>query len=290
MLALCAQAQQPVEKEYDDYCVLHTMRCDGLERKYWLYVPDDLPEGAPLIVCMYGFRDSDPQWPAFHGFMELADTEKFVVCIPKQLRDKKKGYGWNVGYCFQQEDEEFTKKVDDVKFLTRLVHHLQKEYKLSKENVFCTGRSNGGEMCYHMAYVKPDLFKAYAPQYGLTMTWLYKQVTPPKAVPLIEIHGTEDGTSAWAGDPVNKGGWGEYLSVPLAVAQFALKARCTHESCEEIPTVNPESKRRVLLHKYLGGNDGVEVWLYEIVGAGHGGFDNEIDTTACIWEFFKKYL
>ena len=287
VISVCLQAQAPVD--YNALTTHHTLKCGSVEREYFLYIPEGMPEGAPLVVCMRGFSRKPAKRSGFDDFKALAAREKFAVCVPLALHDNTGGYGWNVGYCFQQADKEFS-KTDDVRYLTKLVRHLQKEYGLSKENVFCTGASNGGEMCYHMAYVKPDLFKAYAPQFGLTMTWLYKSVTPRKAVPLIEIHGTEDHVSEWGGDPANLGGWGEYVSVPLAVSQWALMARCTHESCEELVPLDPSSGRKVFLHKYLGGDDGIEVWLYEIVGAGHGGFGKEINSAECIWEFFRKYI
>lgn len=287
IVAFSAAGQE--KKDREALATLHTLRCGGFDREYWLYIPEDLPADAPLVICMYGHTRKVKTHPGFTGFMEIADREKFAVCVPKSLPEKTGRYSWNVGYPFQNEDPVF-RKVDDVQFLTKLVRTLQKEYRLSKENVFCTGTSAGGEMCYLVAYSKPDLFKAYAPQYGLTMTWIYKKYTPKKAVPLIEIHGTADHTSEWGGDPTNAGGWGEYLAVPIAVSQWALKAHCTHETCEEVATVDPKSDKKVFLHKYLGGDNGIEVWLYEIVGAGHGGFSKELNSAECIWEFFKKYM
>lgn len=281
LLLVAVAVAFPLRAEY------HTMKCDGLVRGYWIHVPEGLPDNAPLLIYMKGYSDKERTTPDIDRISKVADREKFVVCVPKACGNDKIGYGMNVGYCFQKDDPDM-KKVDDVKYLTKLIKHLQKEYNLSRENVFCTGLSNGGEMCYHVAYLKPDLFKAYAAQYGLTMTWLYKSHQLKKAVPFIEIHGTADRVSEWGGDPTNEGGWGEYLSVPISVSQLALKARCTHESCEEIPTVDPNSNKKVFLHKYLGGD--TEVWLYEIVGAGHGNFFDALNLEECIWAFFKRYI
>lgn len=275
----------------DDYYREHTkkltFKCDGIEREYYLYVPDNLPENAPLFVFLTGHSRKVRKECGYYEYMYLADEHKFVVLSPVSLPESTGRYSWNVGYCFQKEHGF---EVDDVKFLTKLVRHVQKEYKLDKNKAFVTGTSNGGEMCYHLAYTAPDLFRAYAPQYGLTMTWLYKTVTPKKAVPLFEIHGTEDHTSEWEGDPTNKGGWGEYISVPLAVSVWANKAHCTHEIREEVPTKDPSSERKVISHKFVGGDDGIEVWLYEIVGAHHGDFGREIQMNDLVWSFFEKYL
>ena len=291
-VALVLAAIPASAKDYQSLTVKHELKCGGLVREFWSYIPENLPEGAPLVVCISGYRGGrkgPAQKAGFDNFMALADREGFAVCVPKACGSDQIGYGMNVGYPFQQKDEGM-QKVDDVKFLVKMVKYMQKKYALSSENVFCTGASNGGEMCYHMAYLKPGFFKAYGSQYGLTMTWLYKSASLQKAVPLIEIHGTSDRTSQWEGSHKKHGYWGQYISVPLAVNQFALKAKCTFETCEELSPINPESTRRILLHKYLGGDNGVEVWLYEIVGGEHGDFSNEIRIEECIWDFFKKYL
>lgn len=286
-LAFCFTGAARDDNYYREHAIKHTMMCDGIEREYYVYVPEDLPEGAPLLMFLPGHSRKVRKECGAYEYMYLADDEKFLFVSPVSLAESTGRYSWNVGYCFQQE-HGFT--VDDVKYLTKLVRHLQKEYKLDKDKAFVTGCSNGGEMCYHLAYMAPDLFRAYAPQYGLTMTWLYKTRAPKKAVPLFEIHGTADHTSEWEGDPTNKGGWGEYISVPLAVSVWANKAHCTHEICEEVPTKDPESTRKVISHKFVGGDDGIEVWLYEIVGAGHGDFGHEIQMNDLVWSFFQKYM
>ena len=152
--------------------------------------------------------------------------------------------------------------------------------------------SNGGEMCYLMAYLKPDFFAAIAPISGLTLVWMDKELQSKGPVPLMEVHGTLDKTSAWAGDPENKGGWGAYLSVPIAVAKWAVEAKCTHEVTETLP----KKRNEVVLHRYCGGEPAwkggpeTEVWLYEVIGGKHSWAEADMDTCEEIWRFFSKYL
>ena len=194
---------------------------------------------------------------------------------------------WNVGYPFQKD-----LKTDDVDFICTLTRHLQKKYGLSRENTFCTGMSNGGEMCYLLACLKPEVFAAFAPIAGLSMEWSYRKFDAKKAVPLMEVHGTADKTSRWDGDPFNEGGWGAYLAVPQAVAYWAAQARCTYEETVEMPLV----RNKVIMHRYMGGEpiwkDGpaVEVRLYEVIGGKHTWALNDMDTCREIWNFFKIYL
>ena len=131
-----------------------------------------------------------------------------------------------------------------------------------------------------------EVFAAVAPISGLTMEWMYRQLTPKCAIPLLEIHGTADTVSKWEGDPDNNDGWGEYIAVPRAVALWAAVNRCTHEQTEELPTV----RNGVIAHRYVEGTNGNEVWLYEIVGGSHAWPDGDLNTAEEIWKFFSKYL
>ena len=108
-------------------------------------------------------------------------------------------------------------------------------------------------------------------------------------VPLFEIHGTEDKTSAWLGDPQNKGGWGAYLPVPLAVHYWAAKNRCTVMQTDTLPAKAPGG-RTVIAHRFTGGAGGSEVWLYEIVGGKHAWGEQDIDTGEELWKFFSRFV
>ena len=215
----------------------------------------------------------------------VAEANGFAVCYPQGEMDGRSKTCWNVGYPFQKR-----LKTDDVDFLCRLARHLQKHCGLDERNTFCTGMSNGGEMCYLLAYLRPDVFAAVAPVSGLTLEWTYRAFRAKRPIPLFEIHGTKDTTSAWNGDPHNAGGWGEYIAVPLAVGYWAAVNGCTHEEREEFASKNPASDHRIIAHRYVGGVGGNEVWLYEIVNGKHSWADKDIDTCAEIWRFFSRFV
>jgi polyhydroxybutyrate depolymerase len=214
--------------------------------------------------------------------LEVAEREGFAVCYPQGEKDAKGKTGWNVGYDVQQGLER-----DDVGFVKALVKHLRKTHHIGKDNVFMSGMSNGGEMTYFMAYKYPDLFRAYATIAGLTMQWAYKEWKAKKPVPLMEVHGTADKTSMWEGDPTDTGGWGAYIAVPAAVGYWAAQARCTHEETTALPQ---KGEHPVVLHRYLGGDDGIEVRLYEVQGAKHSWHLADMDTCEEMWAFFRQYL
>lgn len=260
-----------------------TLRSGGIERSYKLHIPEGLPADAPLVIVLHGYGGNNN--PGRFGLNATADRHGFAVCYPQGAKDGRGKTCWNAGYPFQAD-----MKVDDVEFITQLVRHLQKKHGLSRHNVFCTGMSNGGEMCYQLAAQRPGLFAAVAPVSGLMLEWVYKADTSTVPVPLFEIHGTADKTSAWEGDLENKGGWGAYLPVPMAVHYWAAKDKCTGMQVDTLPGRNPGNGRKVIARRFTGGTGGSEVWLYQIVGGKHAWGDEDIDTNEELWRFFSKFV
>ena len=258
-----------------------SLKVDGHMRHFVMYLPDGLQPDAPLVVVLHGYgagirRDNVMIAPA--------DRHGFAVCIPQGLNDPEGQPSWNVGYPFQQGW-----KVDDVKALCLIARDVQKRYRLSRRNAFLTGMSNGGEMCYLMAYSKQYTFRAVAPIAGLTMAWMYEQMEAERPIPLMEIHGTEDRVSEWTGDMENKGGWGAYLPVPLAIGYWVAKNRCTSEETERVESLRGENGHPVIKHRYKSPTTHCDVWLYEVIGGVHSWHTDDIDTGEEIWQFFSRY-
>lgn len=262
--------------------VKDSLRVDGKMRRFVTFLPEGIKEEAPLVVVLHGYGGSI--WRE-NPMVAAAKRHGFAVCIPQGLRDPKGNPSWNVGYPSQAGWKQ-----DDVKALCRIAQHVQKRHKLSRTNTFLTGMSNGGEMCYLMAFNnKQKTFKAVAPIAGLTMEWMYSQLEAKRPIPVMEVHGTADHTSEWGGDLQNKGGWGAYMPVPLAVGYWVAKNRCTHEETERVESLKKDG-HPVIKHRFTGGPTGCDVWLYEVVGAGHKWHTDDIDTGEEVWSFFSKYV
>ncbi len=259
-----------------------SLKVDGFMRRFDVFLPEGIKPDAPLVFYLHGYGGRIYR---NNPMVETASREGFAVCIPQGLRDPKGKPSWNVGYPFQEGW-----KVDDVKSLSKMAAYVQKRYHLSQENTFLTGMSNGGEMCYLMAYSKQKAFRAVAPVAGLTMVWMYRDLEACKPIPLFEIHGTEDRTSEWTGDLDNRGGWGAYMPVPLAVGYWVAKNRCTKEETERVEGLNKENGHYIIKHRFTDSSTGCDVWLYEVVGGKHSTHTEDIKTGDEIWNFFKKYV
>ncbi len=257
-------------------------RCtiDGVERLYKLHLPEGIKPEAPLVFVLHGYG-SGIEHVLSKGFTQAADRHGFAVCYPQGSKDSRGNNCWNVGYPFQAD-----MTVDDISFLCQLAEKLQKEHRLSADKTFLTGMSNGGEMCYLLAYSSQKTFKAVAPIAGLTMAWMPEKYTKPSPIPLFEIHGTEDRVSEWTGDLQNKGGWGAYIAVPEAVDYWVERNGCKNVVTDTL-YMKGEGGHKTITHKYTEPGSGCEVWLYEVVGAGHTWFNDDMDTAEEIWKFFS---
>ncbi|MBR3547104.1 MAG: esterase [Bacteroidaceae bacterium] len=223
-----------------------SLKVDGQYRVFRLYRPEGLAQDAPLLFVLHGYSSPGE---VDDLACRAADRHKFAVCIPIGLKDPTGKHSWNVGYPMQEGW-----KVDDVKSMCRMARYVQKKYHLSARNTFLSGMSNGGEMCYLLAYSDQKVFKAFGSLAGLTMQWLYKERRIPRPVPFLEIHGTSDTTSMWEGDPENTGGWNPYIAVPMAVHAVAAADRCEVEECDTVVYEQTRKHRPIIRHKYLRGD------------------------------------
>ena len=287
-----AKASMPNMGSANEYgvkerCERYTMKNQGLEREYYLYRPEGLKAGAPLVIVLHGYGGS-----ALKGkkaMMDVADRNGFAVCYPQGIKDPKGKPGWNVRYPSQKG-----MKTDDVKFLIALSKELQKKFDLSPKNTFLTGMSNGGDIIYLIAMRAPKAFKAMASIAGLQFNWMETEYSYKHPLPFMEVHGTQDHTSEWLGDPENKGGWGAYIPVPAAVSRIIAVNGCTEEYVTELP--RRDGRYQVTLYQFTGGKPAVkggrptEVWLYKVEGGDHSWSDKDMDTCSEIWRFFSQWI
>ena len=277
-LALCHIASAATTKMNE------TIEDQGITRKYHLYIPDNLPSNAPLVFVLHGYGGSAESYinNASLTFKALAEEYKVMLCYPQATTDPNSKNGWNVYYPWQIDKM----KIDDCEFICNLAKHLQSAYNLSAKNTFLTGMSNGGEMCYLMAYRKPTEFAAIASMAGLTLVEMAKRHDYTEPVAFMEVHGTGDTTSRWEGDPTDKYGWGAYLAVPLAVEAVVAGNKCMYQETTEVPT----KANKIYLHRYYGSPSGKEVHFYEVTNGGHNWATDSFDSCRVIMEFFQKYM
>ena len=262
----------------------------GQERQYYLYLPDGISDDAPLVFVLHGYSGDALGIMNYSGMNQVADDNGFAVCYPQGLSDDWDYNFWNVGYDWHEYET-----VDDVEFLTELAEYLRGEYDLSRDHVFSTGMSNGGDMSYLLACEVSEIFRAIAPVAGCMMTWIYDSCDPIDPIPVFEIHGTDDDVTWWEGaDEIFNDGWGPWESVDTTFNFWIQLNGCTDFTMDTLPDINTSDGSYVISHKNTNGVNNNEVWLYEVVNGGHdwpGAYGNmDINSSEEIWNFFTNFI
>lgn len=253
-----------------------TFEHEAIERKYLLYLPNDLPENAPLVFVLHGYR-GDARGYTELGMNRLADAHRFAVCYPQGDKDDEGIPHWNARLTIS--------KTDDIEFLSSLAAHLQKQHGLDPEKTFASGISNGGFMSYVLVAEKPDVFKAAASVIGTMSGYTWRHRDGIRPVPILQISCLDDRIIPYDGSMSPAGGWGGAPDQDMVVKFWTTLNETKAEEVVEL-------SRKTTAHFYRGGVNGNEVWHYKVKGFGHrvpGKRQMGVEAVDVIWKFFSKY-
>jgi len=259
----------------------------GIEREYIYYYPSSADPECPLVFVCHGYTGTAQGIMDYSEFNQLADEFGFAVCYPQGTLDSYDNTFFNVGYDFQNNET-----VDDVAYLQNLSTYFQSINSIDPTKVFCTGMSNGGDLCYMLACEASETFRAVAPISGMIMQDIMDECNPDSEVSIFEIHGTQDNVTYFDGDPNNIDGWGAYPSIPETMTFFNNLFNLQLLSTENLPNTNINDGSTVTSEKYGSSNSCTEVWLYTVEGGGHdwpGAYGNmDINASREAWLFFEQ--
>ena len=258
-----------------------TFNHNGETRQYLLYLPDNLPENAPLIFVLHGYGGNAVSMMYLVDMNKIADENGFAICYPQGTLDFKDSTHWNAGLDISE--------TDDIGFLTELAKYLQSTYNLNEEKTFSCGFSNGGFMSYTLACEAPDVFNAIASVSGTMSgyTWNNRNISEP--IPILHIHGLDDEVVPIDGSISASGGWGGAPHVDTIIEYWV-----SVNNCSTTENVTVSDNTNAFYHR--GGINGYEVWYYKIDNWGHGwpmynpekpDYNPGINASEIIWEFFE---
>ena len=288
---------QPLQAQFAGAGEL-TFTFEDIERNYTLYLPDDLPDSAPLVVVLHPRFSTGGDIEAYTSFNTLADTEKFIVLYPDGLEGE-----WN----FVRGIPGYPNTHDDTGFLVALVEHVAATHPVDPSRVYVTGFSNGGFMAQRVACENPGSFAAYASVAAAGFGGMPSVCAGdgPQVAPMLLMHGTADDNIPWEGTPVTQGGQTIYVTfpVPETLGFWAAFNGCDAAAeTTEIPTETEDAETQVrILTVDCPADTGVV--LYAIMGGGHvwpgqrpgtisplaGAINQDIDAAEEIWKFFAQH-
>jgi polyhydroxybutyrate depolymerase len=263
--------------------VVDSIMSNNIMRKYRLYVPNIYTgsQSVPLILNLHGYTSNALQQQLYSNFMPIADTANFLMVYPEGKAPLGNQY-WNAGFGGTE---------NDVLFMSDLIDSLKLTYNIDLNSIYSCGMSNGGIMSYYLACNLPNRIAAIASVTGsMLKTWF--SCAPSRPFPIMEIHGTADGTVNYLGDAT------------FAPIDSVVKKWSSHNNCNPAPTtfsvpnISLTDNSTALHYVYSGGTSGSSVELYKVIGGGHswpGAFaflantNQDFSASVEIWRFFRKY-
>ncbi len=253
----------------------------SMTRKYLLYVPPGIRADSkvPLVIALASGAATDTEMVQVTQFDPVADAHHFLVAYPAGFEES-----WNAGYCCAGARAQH---IDDVGFISDLIHHLVANYPVASGEVYLTGASAGAIMAYWFACHQASMVAGVGVVAG-AMRASTRHASRP--VPVLEVHGTADPELPFNGGrvPVGNG------VTALEPSTISIRRRWA-----QLDGCGPEPATRtvgvVSTSTWAPCQNGYEVKLVAVKGGGHtwfapgfGPVGGAVNATALIWQFFSS--
>ena len=254
---------------------------DEIPREYIVYIPENYDHSipSPILFVFHGFGGSNNFTMNSTGFNEIADQENFIVVYPQGSLILNLLAHWNVGGFTASSN------TDDVAFVDYLISSLSEMYNLNLDRVYATGMSNGGFMSFLLACQLSNEIAAIASVTGSMTTQTVNECNAQREVPILQIHGTNDPVVPYNGIQE----WNTPIDDVLDF--WVINNQCSpNPIVNDLEDINNSNGITVQEIIYNNGLNGSVVKHFKVNGGTHVWFQNEdIDSSALIWEFFSNY-
>jgi len=280
-----------------------TVTSGGSARTFEYYVPtayDPSTDTIPLVINVHGFTGSSSAQDIAEDFRKIADTAKFIIMLPQALGNPgfsnitNNPTSWNVWNTVEDGAADRT-------FIMAALDTVQAHYNINKNRIYITGFSQGAYMSYIISTIFSGRIAAMASVSGTMATDYIKRCFPVHPLPVMEIHGTHD-------QLVSYNGTSNGLPVDTVVNHWIKFNHChsTPDSTIHLPDFVDSAtvdSSKVIHYVYKGGDKGVSVEFYKILGGGHevpssppvptgygiGNINEDFTAAKVIWRFFNQY-
>jgi len=127
-----------------------------------IYIPENLPDDAPLVVVLHGCTQNAAGYDIGSGWSQLADRHGFALLFPEQTRAN------NPNLCFNWFQPEDTRRdAGEALSIRQMIGAMVEAHPIDPARIFITGLSAGGAMTSVMLATYPELFAGGAVIAGL---------------------------------------------------------------------------------------------------------------------------
>ncbi|MAE08003.1 MAG: hypothetical protein CL661_04510 [Bacteroidetes bacterium] len=272
---------------YSQQTITDTITHDGIQREYVLYIPASYTGDSPVPMVLnfhgYGSTANEQMW--YGDFRPISDTAGFIIAHPQGTLFNGTTH-WNVG------GWTIGSTTDDVGFTDALLDTLAVNYNIDSTRVYATGMSNGGFMSFLLSCQLSERIAAIGSVTGSMTPETYDNCTPMHTMPILQIHGTDDGVVPYTG-----AAWSESIDNVLQYWVGVDNCNIT-PTITSLPDLDPNDGSTVEHYVYEGGDNNVTVEHYKVIGGGHtwpgntfggSGTNNDINASEEVWKFFSRY-
>jgi polyhydroxybutyrate depolymerase len=224
----------------------------------------------PLVLVLPGTNQTGRQVAALTGYSRLADQRHFLVAYATARGPRPQ---WGIAPRPGQPDA-------DLDYLRAVVVSLRgTDACADPARIVVTGVSNGGGMTARLACDATDLIAAAAPVAGGYST--LPACTPPRPMPILEIHGARDPTV-----PIDGRGPDHAGSVASYLAGWTAR-----DGCAAAPSVRGGARRVTRTRWTCAGGTVVQHDRVEDVGhdwPGEGSL-RPFSATVATWQFLSSF-
>ena len=267
----------------------------------YIYVPDNMPATAPLVVALHGCRQ-DAHTYQNAGWRALADEWKFYLLLPEQKNSNNPYNCWN---WFSADDTK--RGQGEAASIMQMIETMKARFPVDANRIYIEGLSAGGYMTAVMLANYPDVFaggaiNAGGPAFCAQVKqrfwdpfgWWYLYAANLSARRCMNGH--DRAPDDWAelvadeGHADHNGPW-PVLSLWQGEADETVHKSNQQELLEQWTEIHgidrePEHEARIgpanILHREYhdaAGNVLIETWL--VPGMAHGTPINTGDSAAC---------
>jgi polyhydroxybutyrate depolymerase len=271
---------------------------DGRTRTYVLHVPAaySANKAAPLVIALHGRLGDGHGMATLTHFDKVSDEHGFLVVYPDGLHR-----GWADGRGGTDSDKD---GVNDVKFLSELIHQLESRYKVDAKRVYVTGISNGGFMTHRLACELGDEIAAAAPVAATLSENTANACHPAKPVSIAMIMGAKDPLVPIEGGALGRNGArGKILSFQATADKWSTLDGCTGKANKSEIADSANDGTTIHVKTIANCKAGSEVMTYEVEDGGHtwpggtqylpklviGKTTRNMDASEVLWSFFAKH-
>jgi len=266
--------------------VTDSILSEGVMRHYHIYIPKNYISRSPrsLIIHLHGYSSNALLEKSYTNYMPIADTAGFLVVYPEGTVDSHGYQYWTAGI------PDLPTTPDDVAYISMLIDTLHTHYNIDLKRIYASGLSNGGYMCYQLAWKLPNKISAIASVSGSMAALEFAKCKPTQAVPVLEIHGTADQTVPYTSSALS-------TDIDTLLNFWAVSDGCIPlPGITNLPDIDKSDGTTVIHYEWSAELKSTSCELYKIVsgthldwpGAGNGN-NGDFSASAVIWQFFNKF-